>query len=170
MSPIIFANAFKTVELTVMNENGNILRADVNLKNSVKNIRSKIQTICGIPLNRQCFTCFDDDKTFTNEFAQKDDEIVKNPFVAENIEEILYFTVKNKTGKSFMVKVDENELIENFMLRIQETCGISLNQQCFTCFDDRTLSDKFWENQYEKCYEEEERSENATTNMNSSHC
>uniref|UniRef100_A0AC34GWE6 Ubiquitin-like domain-containing protein n=1 Tax=Panagrolaimus sp. ES5 TaxID=591445 RepID=A0AC34GWE6_9BILA len=182
------------IELTIMNENGDITKADVNVKNSVKYIQLKIQNVCGIPLNLQRFTC--DDATLMNESSEDDsdengcsnstvpeEEDVTNVVSAldnirlqsenaiveiqnsdsgcdlthdieeqtdEEVKTILYFTVKNDAGESFIIDVEANEMVETLMLKIQDTCGISLKRQRFTCFDVTTLSDEFWENEYEK--------------------
>uniref|UniRef100_A0A914QAR3 Ubiquitin-like domain-containing protein n=1 Tax=Panagrolaimus davidi TaxID=227884 RepID=A0A914QAR3_9BILA len=53
-------------------------------------------------------------------------------------------------GKDFMIFVKENDTIESMMLRIQEISNIPLSQQEFVCFDVRTLSDQFWEEEYKR--------------------
>uniref|UniRef100_A0AC34GU70 Ubiquitin-like domain-containing protein n=1 Tax=Panagrolaimus sp. ES5 TaxID=591445 RepID=A0AC34GU70_9BILA len=151
MSKMFSSATFTHVEWTIMNENGDILKVDIKKTRTFKYIRSKIQNVCRIPLNLQCFTCSGAKRSFTKDFTEtEDDENVCDDFCNDEADESIYFTVKNKAGKFFMVEVNGNESIETLMLKIQETCAIPLNQQCFTCFDKTTLSDEFWKKEVDK--------------------
>uniref|UniRef100_A0AC34FIE6 Uncharacterized protein n=1 Tax=Panagrolaimus sp. ES5 TaxID=591445 RepID=A0AC34FIE6_9BILA len=48
---------FTHIDFTIINENGDIVHADIYKKRTMKYIRSKIQKVCEIPIIRQCFTC-----------------------------------------------------------------------------------------------------------------
>uniref|UniRef100_A0A914Y5A3 Ubiquitin-like domain-containing protein n=1 Tax=Panagrolaimus superbus TaxID=310955 RepID=A0A914Y5A3_9BILA len=168
MSDLHSTAAFYThIEWTFMNENGDIDKVDINKNRTIKYIRSKIENVCKIPMNGQCFTCFDDGRTFGKTFVENDGENIcgESKVRNENVEESLYFTVKNKTGKTFMIKVNENDSLKNLMSAIQETCGIPWNQQCFTCFDGRTFSDEFWKNVYLNLFNDIKECSKGTADM-----
>uniref|UniRef100_A0A914YCI8 Uncharacterized protein n=1 Tax=Panagrolaimus superbus TaxID=310955 RepID=A0A914YCI8_9BILA len=83
----------------------------------------------------------------------------------DNVGEVLYFTMKTDAGKSFLMKIDENKLIDTLMSEIQETCGVPFERQYFTCFDESTLSDQFWENEYEKLFNDIKECRKDTADM-----
>uniref|UniRef100_A0A914QH87 Ubiquitin-like domain-containing protein n=1 Tax=Panagrolaimus davidi TaxID=227884 RepID=A0A914QH87_9BILA len=61
-----------------------------------------------------------------------------------------YITLKCINGRATAIFVKENETIEAIMHKIQERSGVSLDHQEFTCFDKRTLEEKFWEEEYKR--------------------
>uniref|UniRef100_A0AC35FUI9 Ubiquitin-like domain-containing protein n=1 Tax=Panagrolaimus sp. PS1159 TaxID=55785 RepID=A0AC35FUI9_9BILA len=184
-------NIFEDPIFVIMNNDGNIIRVQVNKTYTFKKLQTRIQNDCGIPLKLQCFICEDErnyadmDKEEGEEAA--DDNILQTEDATNivttsksndvtdinssvdiqmndsdrhdmiNVKErtsctffITYITLKGIDGKASAIFVKENETIEAVMYRIQERSGLSLDHQEFTCFDKRTLEEKFWEEEYKR--------------------
>uniref|UniRef100_A0A914PA22 Uncharacterized protein n=1 Tax=Panagrolaimus davidi TaxID=227884 RepID=A0A914PA22_9BILA len=184
---------FEDPIFVIMNNDGNIIRVQVNKTYTFKKLRTRILNDCGIPLKLQCFTCADErnyadmdkeegeeadnDRTLETEGAsnmvttsESNDVTDVNSRVDVQINNsgchdmingaaqegtsctffVTYITLKCIDGKATAIFVKEMETIEAVMYRIQERSGLSLDHQEFTCFDKRTLEEKFWEEEYKR--------------------
>uniref|UniRef100_A0A914PUC7 Uncharacterized protein n=1 Tax=Panagrolaimus davidi TaxID=227884 RepID=A0A914PUC7_9BILA len=164
-------------EFVIHNNDGDTIRVQINRTYSIEKLKLLMKENALIPFDKQCYVCadkrtiFDDlfeddtaaiDPTLQNEDATtvittSDDIPVKTndsgcrALVTKSPQnKDTYITFKKMDGKGFIIFVNENDNIDSIMLRIQEISGIPLSQQEFVCFDARTLSAQFWEEEYER--------------------
>uniref|UniRef100_A0A914PR00 Ubiquitin-like domain-containing protein n=1 Tax=Panagrolaimus davidi TaxID=227884 RepID=A0A914PR00_9BILA len=166
-------------EFVIQNNDGDTIRVQIKKTYSIKKLRTLMKENASIPIDKQCYVCTDK-TTFSDDFIEEDTAANNLSFQNEDATTMIatsaditadvktnnsccralvtkssqnedtYITFRKKDGKDFVIFVKEDDTIESTMLRIQENSGIPLSQQEFVCFDERTLSDQFWEEEYKR--------------------